>query len=90
MAHWSDLESRAQTVALQLWDRPELGLDEHFAADLLTSWLAEEGFAIDRGVADLPTAFMASAGAGTTVGILAEYDALPGLSNEARAARAPG
>lgn len=89
-AHWADIEHQAKTIAAKLWDRPELGLAEYHAAEVLTRWLAEEGFDLDTGVAGLPTAFVAATGTpGVRIGILAEYDALPGLSNMARPVRAP-
>jgi aminobenzoyl-glutamate utilization protein B len=88
--HWLHTEPAARQVAARLWDHPELGLDEHHAAALLTGWLAREGFDVTTGVAGLPTAFTAALGGpGASVGLLAEYDALPGLSNEARPSRAP-
>jgi aminobenzoyl-glutamate utilization protein B len=89
-AHWAGVEHRAKTIAAELWDQPELGLAEYHAAEVLTRWLAEEGFDVDTGAAGLPTAFVAVTGTpGVRVGVLAEYDALPGLSNIARPARAP-
>jgi aminobenzoyl-glutamate utilization protein B len=89
-AHWASVEHRANAIAAELWDQPELGLAEDHAAELLTGWLAEEGFDVETGVAGLPTAFLAVTGTpGVRVGLLAEYDALPGLSNIARPVRAP-
>ena len=57
---------------------PELAFQEHSAAGWVVDALAAGGFAVERGVADLPTALMATAGTGElTVGLCAEYDALP-------------
>ncbi|MFM9908929.1 MAG: amidohydrolase [Chitinophagaceae bacterium] len=71
-------------TALQIWDYAELGYKEKSSSALLQKLLADNGFIVDAGVADIPTAFVATYGTGQPViGILAEYDALPGLSQEA-------
>lgn len=71
-------------IALQIWNWAELGYKEERSAALLAQTLEGEGFKMERGIAGIPTAFIASYGSGTPViGILAEYDALPGLSQEA-------
>ena len=81
-------------VARQIWEWAEVGYQEERSAHLLRSALASEGFAVNSGVAGIPTAFVAEYGEGAPViGILAEYDALPGLSQVAapeRRARAQG
>ena len=77
---------REQTVDLAeaLWNIAEVGYKEYQSSDLLQSALAAEGFEIEAGVADIPTAFVASFGSGEPViGVLAEYDALPGISQAA-------
>jgi amidohydrolase len=57
---------------------PELAFQEHKASAWVTETLAENGFTVERGVADLPTAIVATAGTGAlTIGLCAEYDALP-------------
>lgn len=71
-------------VALQIWNYAELGYKEKKSSELLQDVLKKEGFAITSGVADIPTAFVATYGSGQPViGILAEYDALPGLAQQA-------
>ena len=71
-------------TALQIWDYAELGYKEENSSALLQKLLKENGFAVEAGVADIPTAFVATYGSGKPViGILAEYDALPGLSQQA-------
>jgi amidohydrolase len=61
---------------------PELAYEEHQAVELLTDILEQQGFAVARGVAGLPTAFTARAGSGPPrIAFLAEYDALPGLGH---------
>ena len=61
----------------------ELGYIEYESCALLSSHLEENGFVLERGVAGIPTAFVATFGSGSPViGILAEYDALPGMSQD--------
>ncbi|WP_433549621.1 amidohydrolase [Streptomyces sp. CA-294286] len=74
---------RLWDVALALHREPELAFEEHAAARLLTGELAGAGFTVRRGVADMPTAFVAEAGTGERprVAFLLEYDALPGLGH---------
>ncbi len=75
-------------VAMQIWDFAELGYLEEKSSALLQEQLRQAGFSVRVGVADIPTAFVASYGSGEPViGILAEFDALPGLSQEAVPAR---
>lgn len=70
-------------VSDAIWGYAEIALDEYKSSKLLADSIEKEGFKVDRGVADLPTAFVATYGSGKPViGILAEYDALPGLSQE--------
>jgi aminobenzoyl-glutamate utilization protein B len=79
---WLDSSSaRWNEVAEKIWSFSETALQETRSSALLTDVLEKEGFLVMRGVAGMPTAFVASAGSGEPViGILAEYDALPGLS----------
>lgn len=85
------LEARAkefEELADQLWNWAELGYKEHRSSALLGKLLEAEGFTVKAGVAEIPTAFMASYGTGRPViAILAEYDALPGLSQAAEPTR---
>jgi len=61
---------------------PELGFEETKAAAWVAEALTDGGFAVQAGVADLPTAFVATAGSGPlTIGICAEYDALPTIGH---------
>ena len=77
-------KDRYAKVALQIWDYAELGYKEEKSYALLQQELQKEGFTVTPGVAGIPTAFVASYGSGSPViGILAEYDALPGLSQQA-------
>jgi amidohydrolase len=66
----------------QIHDRPELGYEETFAHDLLTSRLAADGLTVERQAYGLDTAFVARAGReGPTIAVLCEYDALPGIGH---------
>jgi len=65
-----------------IWDYAELGYHEEKSSGLLQSDLKQAGFTIQTGLADEPTSFIASYGTGKPViGILGEFDALPGLSH---------
>jgi len=69
-------------MSMQLWDYSEVALREVRSAELLAGILEHEGFAVERGIAGMPTAFVARYGEGRPIiGILAEYDALPGVGN---------
>ena len=73
-----------EDIALKIWDYAEIGYQEVKSSALLQEQLKKEGFTVQAGVAAIPTAFVASYGSGKPViGILAEYDALPGVSQEA-------
>jgi aminobenzoyl-glutamate utilization protein B len=73
-----------ERVARRIWDTPELGLKEARSAATLAELLQKEGFKVTWGVGGEPTAFVATAGSGApVVGLFAEYDALPGLSQAA-------
>ena len=75
-------------LARTIWDKAELGYREVESSALLQSTLAAEGFDIEAGVANIPTAFVASYGSGKPViGFLAEFDALPGISQAAEPVR---
>ena len=75
-------------MAMQIWNLAELGYMEEQSSELLQEHLKEAGFEVTSGVAAIPTAFVASYGSGKPViGILAEFDALPGLSQEATPSR---
>ncbi|HEU4728569.1 MAG TPA: amidohydrolase [Kofleriaceae bacterium] len=83
-AYLDETRARWEQVARQIWDTPELGLKESKSSAALLAILQKEGFQITRGVGGEPTAFVATAGSGSpVVALLAEYDALPGLSQVA-------
>ena len=67
----------------KIWDYAEMRFEEYRSAELLCDILAEEGFAVKKGIARIATAFVASFGSGSpVVAILGEYDALSGLSQK--------
>ncbi len=77
-------------IALRIWDWAEVGYQEEKSSALLKETLEGEGFTIKSGVADIPTAFVAEYGSGSpVVAILAEFDALPGVSQKAIPSREP-
>ncbi|HEX2690103.1 MAG TPA: amidohydrolase [Kofleriaceae bacterium] len=87
-AYLDQTRARWEHVAKQIWDTPELGLGETRSAAALIDVLEKEGFQVTRGIGGEPTAFVATAGSGAPViALLAEYDALPGLSQVAGQAK---
>lgn len=83
-------ESRLKRIAQSIWETPELGLHEEESASVLIEALENEGFEVETGVGGMPTAFVASYGEDEPhIGILGEYDALPGLSQKSTAERDP-
>ena len=80
------IEEKAELIARtadSIWGFAELSLQEERSAALYCKTLEDEGFTVERGVCGIPTAFSASFGTGRPViGILAEYDALSGLSQK--------
>jgi len=80
------VEANAETlkrVNQNIWSYAENGLEEVRSSTELIDLLKAQGFTVEQGVAGMPTAFVATYGSGRPViGILAEYDALPGLSQD--------
>ncbi|MEQ8205118.1 MAG: amidohydrolase [Woeseia sp.] len=77
-------------LAQNLWELAEVGYQETRSSDLLQAELRAAGFTVEAGVANIPTAFQASFGSGEPViGILAEFDALPGINQDAVPQRSP-
>jgi aminobenzoyl-glutamate utilization protein B len=87
-AYLDETRGRWEDVARQVWGFHELALDERRSSGLLADVLEQAGFTVQRGVAGMPTAFVARAGKGSPVlALLAEYDALPELSQAGGAAK---
>jgi aminobenzoyl-glutamate utilization protein B len=89
----ASIDARAEhhaALAREIWELAEPGYQEEKSSALLQAELAGAGFEVEAGVGGMPTAFVASSGGGSpTVGILAEFDALPGLSQKAVPERSP-
>jgi aminobenzoyl-glutamate utilization protein B len=87
-AYLEETRARWEQLARKIWDMPELGLKETRSAAALIDVLQKEGFQVTQGVGGEATAFVATAGSGTPViALMAEYDALPGLSQAAGQAK---
>jgi aminobenzoyl-glutamate utilization protein B len=77
-------------VSDEIWEYAELGLIEYNSSKLLVKELRKHGFDIEEGVGGMPTAFVATWGEGKPViGIMGEYDALPGLSQKVKTEKDP-
>lgn len=77
-------------LALKIWGYAEVGYKENQSSKLLQDALKAEGFAVKSGVAGIPTAFIGEWGnGGPVLAVLAEFDALPGINQDAVASRAP-
>jgi aminobenzoyl-glutamate utilization protein B len=87
------IDARAEQygeLAQDIWDLAEMGYLEFESSAKLQNTLQAEGFKIETGIADIPTAFTASYGRGKPViAIMGEFDALPGLSQGAVPERSP-
>lgn len=74
----------------RIWEYAEIALREHKSAAALADYAQAQGFKVDRGVAGMPTAFVATFGSGKPIiGVMGEYDALPGLSQKASPVKEP-
>jgi aminobenzoyl-glutamate utilization protein B len=73
-----------------IWTYAETALKEYKSSKLLADYAEEKGFRVKRGVAGMPTAFVAEYGSGKPIlGIMGEYDALPGISQKAQPNKEP-
>jgi amidohydrolase len=93
MADRDDLKRRAQAavdarrdeliaLSLRIHETPEPAFQEHKSAAMLEDFLEANGFAVERGICDIPTAFKATVGSGEPrLALVAEYDALPGVGH---------
>ncbi|MGH8174861.1 MAG: amidohydrolase [Steroidobacter sp.] len=74
----------------QIWEFAETALREHRSAKLLADYAEGKGFRVERGVAGMPTAFIATFGEGRPIiGVMGEYDALAGVSQKALSEKSP-
>ncbi|MBT8258522.1 MAG: amidohydrolase, partial [Bacteroidia bacterium] len=77
-------------ISDEIWALAETAFEEHKSADILADYAEAQGFNVDRGVAGMPTAFVATYGSGSPViSVLGEFDALPGLSQKAEPTKNP-
>jgi aminobenzoyl-glutamate utilization protein B len=90
LAYIDENSASYSKIAQDIWGFAELGFLEKKSSALLQSTLQKAGFEIEAGVAEMPTAFVASYGSGKPViAFLAEYDALPGISQDRVPERRP-
>ena len=83
LRHVEEHAAQYGDLAQQIWDLAEVGYQEYKSSGLLQARLADAGFSVEAGVAGMPTAFVASYGSGSPViAILAEFDALPGITQD--------
>ncbi len=84
------LAPQYKAMSRTIWENPELGFSEFKSSKLIMEDLRKAGFRIQENVAGMPTAFVAEYGSGKPViGIIGEYDALPGLSQDSVPERKP-
>lgn len=77
-------------ISDEIWKEAETAFEETKSAEILASYAEEQGFRVDRGVAGMPTAFVATYGSGAPViSVLGEFDALPGISQKAQPTKSP-
>tara|TARA_Y100000590_G_scaffold394244_1_gene473158 strand:- start:11231 stop:12700 length:1470 start_codon:yes stop_codon:yes gene_type:complete len=78
-------EKNLIAISDKIWSYAELALMEHQSAKVLSDYAENNGFTVDRGIADMPTAFTATYGSGRPrIGILGEFDANAGISQKAQ------
>lgn len=74
----------------QVWGFAEIALKESQSSKVLSDYAEQQGFKVERGVAEMPTAFIATYGSGKPIiGVMGEFDALPGLSQKAVPSKDP-
>ena len=77
-------------ISDKIWAAAEVAFQEKVSSQTLIDYAKANGFTVEEGVAETPTAFVASYGSGQPViGILGEFDALPGISQKATAEKDP-
>lgn len=77
-------------ISDEIWGLAETAFEETKSAEILASYAEKNGFIVERGVAEMPTAFVATYGSGSPViSVLGEFDALPGISQKATPTKSP-
>ena len=85
-AHKKDLIA----ISDEIWAKAETAFEEYDSSKILSDYAENNGFTVEKGVAGMPTAFVATYGSGKPViGILGEFDALPGISQKAVPVKEP-
>ena len=76
-------QSEIIKISDQIWELAELAFNDYESSKILSDYAEKNGFIVEKGVAGMPTAFVASYGSGKPViSVLGEFDALPGLSQD--------
>ncbi|WP_108802943.1 amidohydrolase [Aquimarina sp. Aq107] len=77
-------------ISDEIWALAETAFEENQSSKLLSDYAEKQGFTVERGVAGMPTAFVATYGSGKPViSVLGEFDALPGISQKAQPTKSP-
>ncbi len=77
-------------ISDSIWALAETAFEEHHSSKILADYAEKNGFKVERGVAGIPTAFVATYGSGSPViSVLGEFDALPGISQKAQPTKDP-
>jgi len=77
-------------ISDEIWSLAETAFEETKSAEILAGYAEKQGFKVERGVAGMPTAFVATYGSGSPViSVLGEFDALPGISQKAQPTKSP-
>jgi len=83
-------ETKLIEISDAIWMNAEIAFQENKSSKLLADYAESNGFKVDRGVAGIPTAFIATYGSGKPViSVLGEFDALPGLSQKTQGTKSP-
>ena len=83
-------QSKLIQISDSIWAHAETTFEEDDSARILADYAEANGFTVERGVAGMPTAFIATYGSGKPViSVLGEYDALPGISQKAQPTKSP-
>ena len=84
----NDQDGNLSRMARDIWDHPQIAMQETYASKLQAKELEADGFSVEWGAGGMDTAFVATWGSGDPIiGFLGEYDALPGLSQTVSAER---
>lgn len=90
LSYLDEKQGLLANLAKDIWDHPQIALQETYAAKVSADLLQKEGFSVTKDIRSMPTAFIASWGKGKPIiGILGEYDALPGLSQKISTKKEP-